>query len=254
MEKEKQEKKQFIELLVSALEPGGFQEELRSEIGIQFLNLKKTHSENLDRLKKEFDGVSRTYFNKLSLVSKTESRVSEMVDSLKRIARNITPEGSEVINHSSLKNNHVKAVYEYYKKAQGHVPDMPLKKIILSESDLIKLDSILTEFGKEALKLKLFREISDQLTFIEFYSMNERKVVNKTADACWDLYNQITDNGRNSSGLDITRDEFRESIFQEYHIRHYRHLSNKEARKKISNTVAQWTRDVRKTNQIHIKK
>jgi len=247
-------KKQFIELLVSALEPGGFQEELRGDIGIQFLKLKKTHSENLDRLKKEFDGVSRTYFNEQSLLSKTEARVNEMVGSLIRIGRETVPESSEVINVTDLKTDHVKAVYEFYKKAQGHNSDMPLKKVILSESDLIKLDSILNEFGKEALKLKLFREISDQLSFVEFYSMNERKVVDKTADACWDLYNQITDNGKNPSDLTIIRDEFRESIFQQYHIRHYQHLSNKEARKKISNTVAQWIRDVRKTNQIHIKK
>lgn len=248
------EKKQFIELLISALEPGGFQEKLRGDIGIQYLKLKELHTEILYGLKSEFDGVSRTYFNELSLVSNTEKKFSEMVDSLNRIARNITPKNSEVIHPSSLKTDHVKAVYEFYKNAQGHNPDMQLKKAVLSDSDLIKMDAILTEFGKEASKLHLIREISDQLTFNEFYSTKEKKIVDKTADACWDLYNQITDFGENSSNLTLTRDEFREIIFQQYHIRHYQHLSKKDARKKIGNTVAQWTRDVKKTNQIHIKK
>ena len=248
------EKKQFIELLVSALKPGGFQEELRGDIGIQYLKLKELHTEILDRLESEFDGISRTYFNELSLLSKTEEKVSEMVDSLKRIARNAMPKNSEVINLSALKTDQIKAVYEFYKNAQGHNSGMLLKKVVLSESDLIKLDSILTEFGKEALKLRLLRDISDQLTFVEFYSTKEKKIVDKTADACWDLYNNLTDFGKNYSSLTITRDEFREKIFQGYHIRYYQHLSKKEARIKINNTVAQWTRDVQKSNEIHIKK
>ena len=248
------EKKKFIELLISALEPGGFQEELRGEIGIQYLKLKELHTEILDRLESEFNGISRIYFNELSLVGKKEEKVSEMVDSLKRIARNIAPEDSEVINPSSLKTDHVKAVYEFYKNAQGHNSEMSLKKAVLSNSNLIKMDSIITEFGKEALKLHFFREVSDQLKFIEFYSTKEKKIVDKTADACWDLYNNLTDFGKNYSGLTITRDEFREKVFQGYHIRYYQHLSKKEARNKISNTVAQWTRDVQKSNGIHIKK
>lgn len=249
-----EKKKLFIEIFTTAHEPGGFQYQFGEEIGISFLKLIGTYNGVDEDLKAKYDGVSRVYFEKNSFLNKIDRQIDEMIDALSRIAKNVKPVNDEEFKITENHSEPIKTVYEFYRKSKGHDPEIPFRKHTLEEKDILLLATSLKEFGKKVVEYNVLTEISDHLKFVEFYSVMEKVIVDKTSDACWDLYNQITDYGKNPSNLNLTRDEFRERIFKQYHIRHYQHLSEKDARTKISNTVAQWTRDVRNTNQIHIKK
>lgn len=161
-----------------------------------------------------------------------------------------------MINIEGVNSEYILAIYNHYKRKKGSNPEKPFtfKKLKLSEDIIEQLDRIVTEFGKQILRLNLLKRISDHLSFFEFYSSKPKKIVNKCADACWDLYYSRTNDGKEPEKLNLNRDEFRAIILNSYHVKYYQRWSQKETDKKMKDAISQWFRDVKKNNEITVPK
>lgn len=250
----KWQSKTFIEILVSAIKLESYSnKQVPRQIFHDYLEINDKKSTILLDLRNEYDGISKDYFKKkVESADDFKKSLVDKIESFERICRRTRTKTLVQFEPTIIINSDTQSVCDFYNKRTGQNSVKPFRIYSLPEEEVPKFDSFCTEIGKESLELEIISDVEDHLSLKSYYSSKKLKVVDKCADACWSLYNELSDFGNKE--IDINRQEFRNKILQRFHIRSYAKYEPAKAKKKIKDAVSQWIRDVKKNNNIKIQK
>lgn len=244
MEK-KELKKLFIELFISGLIPP-YKPNIKipDSLFTEFLSLIGVKTDLEQQILTNFDGISRENFE-AKTIENLEIEIKRKVEVLQKKVDSfdLVKQGKLKWIHTDQisKKSHLLAAYNFFSRRTGLNNKSNFKIYDLSINKLEKLEHLMTVLGKDVLMLDCLKMISDELLFNDLYLMNEKIVVDKCADACWNLYERDPN---------LSEDSFLEKIQNNYFIRAYQEDDPNARKKKTKNAAKKWLLYVKQNKGI----
>lgn len=261
----------YIELFITAIKTSSFSDPFESEeesqdglknkfnhtpaIYLDYLSLHESIDELILNIRSEMDGISRVKFQEEQETEKLGKTLERKVRALYQVIDRIKPleKPQEEIEEKSEEESQIKKmiphaaiydekdlrkVYSFYMTKRAHKHGFDVILFEYPEGKILEISKMLQVIGKDYLRLQVLEEIDTHLEFNEFYSINDKQIVESAADACHRISRQLITNNES-----ITRAHLLQKVLNEFHIKRYANTSSEEKERLTKKAVYQWTRD-----------